>query len=130
MFVDFFHALRQGGVPVSVREYLTLLETLQAGLPQQQTLENFYYLARTCWVKDERNFDKFDRVFSSVFKGIESQDNTLVKEIPEEWLKKLTENMLSEEEKKQIEALGGFEKLMETLKKRMEEQKKTPRGRQ
>src|SRR5215217_5656375 len=90
-------------------------------------VEDFYYLARTCLVKDEKYFDRFDRVFSAYFKGIVDVD-PLKSEIPEDWLRKLTEKFLSEEEKKLIESLGGWDKLMETLKKRLEEQKGRHQG--
>src|SRR5829696_3166414 len=90
-------------------------------------VEDFYYLARTCLVKDEKFFDRFDRVFAAYFKGIVEVD-PLKAEIPEEWLRKLTEKFLTEEEKKLIEALGGWDKLMETLKKRLEEQKGRHQG--
>ncbi len=127
MLIDFFTALRQAQVPVSLREYLTLMEGLQADLAQR-SIEDFYFLARTCLVKDERNLDKFDRVFAETFKGLESSaDLTEAAQIPEEWLKKLAEKFLTEEEKKQIEALG-WDKLMETLKKRLEEQKERHQG--
>jgi uncharacterized protein with von Willebrand factor type A (vWA) domain len=91
-------------------------------------VDEFYYLSRTALVKDERNLDKFDRVFAHAFKGLETLDATELAQIPEDWLKALTEKYLTEEEKKQIEALGGWEKLMEELKKRLEEQKKRHEG--
>jgi len=90
--------------------------------------DDFYYLARSALVKDERNLDKFDRVFGHVFKGMEKVDEDLARDIPAEWLKKLTEKFLTDEEKAQIEAMGGFDKLMETLKKRLEEQKERHEG--
>jgi len=126
MFIDFFLKLRDARVPVSLREYLTLVEAVDAGLANSDVLD-FYYLSRSALVKDERNLDKFDKVFGEVFKGIEPTPGE-EKEIPEEWLRKLAEKVLTEEEKKEIEALGGWEKLMETLKKRMEEQKKRHQG--
>lgn len=122
MFLRLFTELREARVPVSLREYLSLLEAMDRGVVGLST-DDFYYLARSALVKDERNLDKFDRVFGHVFKGLEKVDETLMSEIPAEWLKKLTEKFLTEEEKAQIEALGGFDKLMETLKQRMEEQK-------
>ncbi len=127
MFVSFFQQLTSAGVPVSLREYLTLMEAMQADLATRR-VENFYYLARATLVKDERNIDKFDRVFGSVFKGLEMVSDGLEADIPAEWLKKLTDKYLTEEEKKQIEALGGLDKLMETLKKRLEEQKGRHQG--
>ena len=126
MLIEFFFKLKVGGVPVSIREFLTLVEALQKEVAFGSA-EDFYYLARTCLVKDEKYFDRFDRVFSAYFKGIIEVDALLV-EIPEEWLKKLAEKYLTEEEKKLIESLGGWDKLMETLKKRLEEQKGRHQG--
>ena len=127
MFLQFFPSLRDAQVPVTLREYLTLMEALDADLADQ-SVENFYYLSRAALVKDERNLDKFDRVFGSVFKGLESLLDAMEKaDIPEEWLKKLAEKYLTEEEKKQIEAMG-WDKLMETLRKRLEEQKGRHQG--
>ena len=127
MFVSFFHELKSAGVPVTLREYLTLMEAMQADVAGRR-VEDFYYLSRAALVKDERNLDKFDRVFGSVFKGLESLLDAMGKaDIPEEWLKKLAEKYLTEEEKKQIEAMG-WDKLMETLRKRLEEQKGRHQG--
>src|SRR5262249_42503261 len=127
MFLQFFTALREAQVPVSLREYLTLLEAVDADLAGQ-SVENFYYLSRSALSKDDRNLDKFDSVFGSVFKGLESLLDAMEKaDIPEEWLRKLAEKYLTEEEKKQIEAMG-WDKLMETLKKRLEEQKGRHQG--
>ncbi|MEM9898111.1 MAG: VWA domain-containing protein, partial [Pseudomonadota bacterium] len=127
MFTKFFHELKSAGLPVSLREYLTLMEAMDADLASRN-VENFYFLSRSALVKDERNLDKFDQIFGSVFKGIETLAEGVEAEIPEEWLKVLTQKYLSEEEKKQIEAMGGWDKLMETLKKRLEEQKKRHQG--
>ena len=127
MFINFFLELRSAKLPVSLREYLTLLEGMDAGLANY-SLENFYYLSRATLVKDEKNLDKFDRVFGHVFKGLESTGEVETQEIPEEWLRKLAEKTLTPEEKAEIEALGGWDKLMETLKKRLEEQKKRHQG--
>jgi uncharacterized protein with von Willebrand factor type A (vWA) domain len=121
VFVGFFYRLRAGDVPVSLKEYLALLEALQAGVSDYQ-VENFYYLSRAVLVKDERHFDRFDRVFAEWFDGVERIEDPF-QSIPEEWLRKLGEKFLSEDEKRKIKALGGWEKLMETLKKRLEEQK-------
>src|SRR5512135_1716202 len=127
MFLQFFTALRDAQVPVTLREYLTLMEAIDADLAEQ-SVENFYYLSRAALVKDERNLDKFDRVFGTVFKGLESLLDAMNKaDIPEEWLRKLAEKYLTEEEKKQIEAMG-WDKLMETLRKRLEEQKGRHQG--
>src|SRR5215470_10606349 len=127
MFLQFFTSLRDAQVPVTLREYLTLMEAVDADLAEQ-TVENFYYLSRAALVKDERNLDKFDRVFGTVFKGLESLLDAMEKaDIPTEWLKKLAEKYLTEEEKKQIEAMG-WDKLMETLRQRLQEQKERHQG--
>ena len=127
MFFTFFDELRAAKVPVTLKEYLALMEALKAGVISMK-IDEFYVLAKTVLVKDERNLDKFDRVFGHAFKGLENLDASEIAQIPEEWLKALTEKFLSEEEKKQIEALGGWEKLMEELQKRLEEQKKRHEG--
>ncbi len=127
MFFNFFDELRSARVPVTLKEYLALMDALDKGVIELK-VDDFYYLARTALVKDERNLDKFDRVFGHVFKGLETLEGTEVAQIPEEWLKALTEKFLTEEEKKEIEALGGWEKLMETLKERLAEQKKRHEG--
>ncbi|WP_374545184.1 VWA domain-containing protein [Rhodoblastus sp.] len=127
MLIDFFLSLREAQVPVSLREYLTLCEALSSDLADK-SVENFYFLARAALVKDERNLDKFDRVFAQAFKGLEPGADLVDKaEIPEEWLRKLAEKFLTDEEKREIEALG-WDKLMETLKKRLEEQKERHQG--
>ncbi len=127
MFVNFFAELRTHNVPVTLKEYLMLMEAMDKEVAGMR-VEDFYYLSRSALVKDERNLDKFDQVFGHVFKGLESLDDTGTAEIPEEWLRKLTEKYLTEEEKAMIESLGGWEKLMEELKKRLEEQKKRHEG--
>lgn len=127
MLIDFFLRLKSAKIPVTLMEFLTLLEALQKQLAYG-SVEDFYYLARLCLVKDETNFDKFDRVFVEYFKGITDLGEGITGEIPEEWLRKLTERLMSEEEKERIKALGGFDKLMETLKKRLEEQKERHQG--
>src|SRR5215510_6288014 len=127
MFVDFFHELKTAGVPVTLREYLTLMEAMEKDLAGRR-VEDFYYLARAALVKDERNLDKFDRVFGHVFKGLELMTDALAAEIPSEWLKKLAEKYLTDEEKKQIEAMGGLDKLLETLRQRMKEQQGRHQG--
>jgi uncharacterized protein len=127
MFVAFFHELKTAGVPVTLREYLTLMEAMEQDLAGRR-VEDFYYLARTALVKDERNLDKFDRVFGHVFKGLESTSEALSAEIPAEWLKKLAEKYLTEEERKEIEAVGGLDKLLELLRQRMREQKGRHQG--
>jgi uncharacterized protein with von Willebrand factor type A (vWA) domain len=127
MFVNFFHELKQANIPVSLREYLSLMEALDADLIERK-VEEFYYLSRATLVKDERNLDKFDRVFSHVFRGLDSLEEGDIAQIPEEWLRSLTEKYLTEEEKAKIESLGGWEKIMEELKKRLEEQKERHEG--
>ena len=130
MFTDLFLGLREAKVPVSLREYLTLLEAMDKRLVQYD-VEGFYYLARSALVKDERNIDKFDRAFAAAFSGLEniSLDDVMeAVDIPHEWLEKMAEKHLTPEEKAEIEAAGGFDKLMETLRKRLEEQKGRHQG--
>ena len=127
MLVDFFFQLRAGGLKVSISEFLTLLELLKKRVIRFD-IEQFYYLSRACLVKDESQYDRFDRVFSAHFKGVENLFGQDGADIPDEWLRKQIELGLSEEEKAQIEALGGWEKLMETLKQRLEEQKERHQG--
>ena len=126
MFLGFFYQLRAGGVPVSLKEYLTLLEVLREGVAEYR-VENFYYLARTCLVKDERYMDRFDRVFAEWFEGVERIEDPF-QAIPEEWLRKLGERFLSEDDKRRIKSLGGWKKLMETLRTRLEEQEQRHQG--
>src|SRR5882762_4618988 len=126
MFVTFFHELRSAGVPVTLREYLTLMEAMDKDLAGRR-VEDFYYLSRAVLVKDERNLDKFDRVFGHVFKGLDLLSGSLTAEIPAEWLKKLAEKYLTEEEKKMVEAMG-WDKLMETLRQRLKEQQGRHQG--
>ncbi len=139
MLIDFFYTLRSAKLPVSVKEYLTLLEALQAGVvgpnapepqgdaePSGYQIEDFYYLSRTTLVKDEKHFDKFDRAFAAYFKGIETVAD-FTKEIPLEWLRKNLELNLSPQERARIEKMG-WDELMETLKKRFEEQKERHEG--
>ena len=122
MLVRFFNDLRAGGVPVTLPEFLSLLEGLEARLAALSP-EDFYYLARMSLVKDERHFDRFDRVFAEHFAGAEKLFEKLAAELPPEWLKQLTERLFSEEEKQRVEALGGWQKLLETLQQRLREQK-------
>ena len=121
MFMRFFTELRQAKVPVTLKEYLMLME----GLDKQvidRSVDDFYYLSRAALVKDEKNIDKFDQVFGQVFKGLERMGDDVAVDIPAEWLKKLSDQFLTEEEKAQIEAMGGFEALMEALAARAKEQ--------
>jgi uncharacterized protein with von Willebrand factor type A (vWA) domain len=127
MLLTFFTELRAAKIPVTLREYLTLLEALDRDLAEKR-VEDFYYLARACLVKDERNLDKFDRVFGHAFKGLESLASAVdATEIPEDWLKKLAEKYLSDAEKAEMKAMG-WDKLMETLKERLKEQKERHQG--
>ena len=126
MMIEFFLKLRQGGVPASIKEFLVLVEALQKQVAFG-SVEDFYFLARTCLVKDEKFFDRYDLVFAAYFKGVAGIDAAAAV-IPEEWLRKLIEKNLTEEEKKLIQSLGGWEQLMETLKKRLEEQKGRHQG--
>jgi uncharacterized protein with von Willebrand factor type A (vWA) domain len=130
MFIPFFLELKAAKVPVSLREFLSLLEAMEAGLVAYD-VEGFYYLARAALVKDERHIDRFDKVFAQVFKGLSDLAGEAGPEsvaLPEDWLQKLAEKHLSDEEKRLIEALGGFDKLMETLKQRLAEQKGRHQG--
>jgi len=126
MFFSFLAELREAKVPVSLREYLTLMEAMEKRVARFD-IEEFYFLARTALVKDERHLDRFDRVFGHCFKGIETASDPYT-ELPEAWLKKLAERFLTAEEKQLIEALGGWEKLMETLRQRLAEQKARHQG--
>src|SRR6266567_1829251 len=127
MLVRFFLLLKSAGVPVSITELLTLLEALKAGLGEISA-ERFYYLARTCLVKDERHYDRFDQAFAAHFKGAEELFKLLSRELPADWLEKMAVRDLTDAEKAEIEALGGWEKLMETLKQRLAEQQGRHQG--
>ena len=129
MFISFFFSLRKAGLPVSITELLSLLSALDKRLASFN-IQAFYYLSRTALVKDERYYDRFDQVFAETFDGLE-YDHALedvFNQIPEEWLRKQAEKLLSEEEKQKIQSLGGWEELMKTLKKRLEEQKEEHHG--
>jgi len=130
MFIPFFLELKAAKVPVSLREFLSLLEAMDAGLVAYD-VEGFYYLARAALVKDERHIDRFDKVFAQVFKGLSDlagEGGPEAVALPEDWLQKLVEKHLSDEDRRLIEALGGFDKLMETLKQRLAEQKGRHQG--
>jgi len=130
MFLPFFENLRKADIPVTLREYLAFLEGMKSGLVTYD-VEGFYYLSRTVMVKDERNLDKFDRAFAATFKGLEDiqlGDVLNAVDIPADWLEKMAEKHLSDEEKREIDALGGFDKLMETLKERLKEQQGRHQG--
>jgi uncharacterized protein with von Willebrand factor type A (vWA) domain len=130
MLIDFFYTLRAAKLPVSIKEYLSLLEALQANVvgPNSDacSMDDFYYLSRTALVKDEKHFDKFDRAFGAYFKGVEMIAD-FTKEVPQEWLQKILERELTPEQKAAIEKMG-WDELMETLKKRLEEQKERHEG--
>jgi len=126
MLVKFFFMLRDGGIKVSITEFLTLLEVMQKRL-SGYSVDEFYYLSRACLVKDEALYDRFDRVFGAHFKGIQELFGDEA-EIPEDWLRKQLEQHLTDEEKARIKELGGWEELMETLRKRLEEQKERHEG--
>lgn len=126
MLIDFFFSLRHAKLPVSVKEYLTMLEALRAQVISP-SIDEFYYLSRMTLVKDEKHFDKFDQTFAAYFKGIESLVDWK-SDIPLDWLQKTLERELSAEEKAKIEAMGGLDKLMERLKQLLEEQKEKHEG--
>ena len=123
MLLPFFSALKDAKVPVSMKEWLHLMEAMDKGVTDRR-VEDFYHLSRAVLVKDEKHYDRFDQVFGQVFKGVETvgAGEAVSAEIPEDWLRLLNEKYLTDEEKAQIEALGGFEKLMDTLRQRLEEQ--------
>ena len=127
MLVQFFFALRAAGVPVSITEFLTLLAALQARVAQLSAQE-FYWLARACMVKDERHYDRFDRAFATIFAGAEALFEQLLASVPPEWLQGLAARVLSAEEKRRIEALGGWDQLMQTLRERLREQRERHAG--
>jgi len=127
VLIPFFYLLRDGGMKPSITELLTLLEAMQKGVAGQ-SVDEFYFLARACLVKDETKLDLFDRLFASYFNGVEDSFADLMGDVPEEWLRFQAELMLSEEERARIEALGGFEELMKALQERLEEQDERHQG--
>ena len=127
MLINFFMTLRQERLPVSFTELFVLLECLKQNIAFGD-IDEFYHVARLCLVKDEKHFDKFDRAFSKYFEQLDLIDDLSLYQIPEQWLKKQFENSLSDEEKAQIESMGGLEKLLEAFRKRMEEQEKRHQG--
>ena len=130
MFLPFLQALRDEGVPATLREFLTFLEAMKAGIVIYD-VEGFYYLARAAMVKDERHIDRFDRAFAKAFEGLEkiTLDEVIgALNLPEDWLRKQAEKVLTDAEKAEVEALGGFDKLMETLKERLKEQEARHQG--
>ncbi len=127
MLATFILKLREGGLPASITEYLSLLGAMKAGVADYN-IDDFYYLSRAALVKDERHLDRFDRIFGEFFKGLEAPEGEEPRELPEEWLRSMAEKLLSPEEMEQIKAIGGFEKLMETLRERLAEQKGRHQG--
>jgi len=127
MLIPFFFMLRDGGMKTSITELLTLLEAMKMGIAGQ-SVDDFYFLARATLVKDESQLDKFDRIFAVYFKGIEDSLADLFQDIPDEWLQQRAELMLSDEERAQIEAMGGFEELMKALQERLDEQDERHEG--
>jgi hypothetical protein len=127
MLLPFFYMLRQGGLKTSITEWLALLEAMQKGLAGQ-SVDNFYYLARTTLVKDESELDRFDRIFGAYFQGVEDSLSDLFQTLPDEWLRRESELFLTAEERAQIESMGGFEALMEALKERLDEQENRHEG--
>ena len=127
MFVEFFLALKEAHIPVTLREFLVLLEAMERKVVSFN-VDDFYFLSRSCLVKDERNLDKFDQVFGSCFEGLEFGQDLFETEIPEDWLQKLAERVMTTEEMAEIKSLGGWEKLMETLRERLAEQNKRHQG--
>ena len=127
MLLSFFYLLRAGGMKTSVTEWLALLEALQRGLAGQ-SVDDFYYLARAALVNDESDLDRFDRIFGAYFKGVDDSLGDLFGDIPDDWLRRQAELLLTEEERAQIESLGGFEELMQALRERLEEQEDRHEG--
>ena len=127
MFVEFFLALKEAHIPVTLREFLVLLEAMERKVVSFN-VDDFYFLSRSSLVKDERNLDKFDQVFGSCFEGLEFGQDLFETEIPEDWLQKLAERVMTAEEMAEIKSLGGWEKLMETLRERLAEQNKRHQG--
>lgn len=127
MLINFFMTLKKERLPVSFTELFSLLECLKQNIIFAN-VEDFYYLSRMCFVKDEKNFDKFDIAFGKYFENIDAINDLAMYQIPDDWLRKQMESMLSDEEKAKIEALGGLDKLMEEFRKRIEEQQKRHEG--
>ena len=127
MLIPFFYMLRDGGMKTSITELLTLHEAMKCGLARHN-VDDFYYLARACLVKDESKLDRFDRIFAAYFKGVEDSLADLMQDIPDDWLNRQAELILSEEERAMIAALGGFDELMKALRERLEEQDERHEG--
>jgi uncharacterized protein with von Willebrand factor type A (vWA) domain len=127
MLIPFFYHLREGGMKTSITELLTLLQAMQKGLAND-SVDDFYFLSRACLVKDESKLDRFDRIFAAYFKGVDDSLSDLMQDLPEDWLRQQAELNLSDEEKAQIEAMGGFEELMRALQERLDEQDERHEG--
>jgi uncharacterized protein with von Willebrand factor type A (vWA) domain len=127
MLIDFFTDIRKAGVPVTVRELLDLLAAMEKGLAFAD-IDQFYLLTRTCLVKDEKYYDRFDQAFGAYFHGLEGLDNLLDTLIPEDWIRKEFEKMLTPEEREKIKSLGSLKELLDTFKERLEEQQKRHAG--
>ena len=127
MFIRFLHQLKEAGVPVSIREYLDFLAGLDKGITNLNT-DSFYHFARASLVKDERHYDRFDRTFSEFFEGALKKGGEILNNIPEEWIKNALQKNLTKEDKEKIDSLGGWDKLLETLKERLKDQKKRHQG--
>jgi uncharacterized protein with von Willebrand factor type A (vWA) domain len=127
MLIPFFYQLRDGGMKTSITELLTLLEAMRRGVAGH-SVDDFYYLARACLVKDESQLDRFDRIFSAYFRGVEDSLADLIKDVPEDWLRREAELYLSDEERARVESLGGFEALMKALQDRLDEQRERHEG--
>ncbi len=126
MLIDFFLHLKAAKLPVSTREFLTLLEALEQNVIAN-SIDDFYFLARTCLIKDEALYDRFNLAFGAYFHGVEGVFD-IAAVIPEEWIRKAIEDTLSEEEKARVQAVGGWDKLMQTLQQRLEEQRGRHQG--
>ena len=127
MFVEFFLALKEARIPVTLREFLALLGAMERKVVSFN-VDDFYFLSRSSLVKDERNFEKFDQVFGSCFEGLEFGQDLFETEIPEDWLQKLAERVMTTEEMAEIKSLGGWKKIIETLRERLAEQNKRHQG--
>ncbi len=127
MLIDLLYRLRKAEVPVSITEYLAMLDGINAGVGGY-SVDDFYHFARIALVKDERHYDRFNQVFGDYINGIQNLFDDIIGEIPEEWLRAEAERLFTDEEKASIEAMGGWDEIMETLRKRLEEQKKRHQG--
>ncbi|MCH8116791.1 MAG: VWA domain-containing protein [Proteobacteria bacterium] len=127
MLIPFFYMLRNGGMNTSITELLTLHEAMKCGLADY-SVDDFYFLSRTCLVKDESKLDRFDRIFAAYFKGVEDSLADMIQDVPDDWLNRQAELILSAEERDMIEALGGFDELMKALRERLEEQDERHEG--